>query len=167
MGTLIMGRVFTRFPPVELEVKMAIVRWGTPAADRLDQIEQRMQQLFDQPFRFPFLAEEMGWSPSVEVEETDGAVEVTVELPGVGRDDIEMGLENNVLTIRGEKKKERREGEKESYILERYYGSFQRSFSLPVLVDEDRVQAEFNDGVLRVHLEKAPEAKGRRIEIKG
>jgi HSP20 family molecular chaperone IbpA len=89
---------------------MAIVRRRTPAANRLNQIEQRMQQLLDQPFRLPFVTEDMGWSPSVEVNETDGAIEVTAELPGVVREDIEVGLENNVLTIRGEKKEERREG---------------------------------------------------------
>ncbi len=145
---------------------MPMVRWRAPLA-QLGQMEQRMQRLFDEPFRLPLLTEEMGWSPSVDVTETDNAIEITAELPGVSKDDVEVDLENNVLTIRGEKKSETEEKGKEKYLYERYYGSFQRTFSLPAPVDEGKVTAEFRNGVLKVHLEKTVQAKGRKIAITG
>jgi HSP20 family protein len=141
---------------------MAMVRWRSPA---LSQVERQMQRLFDEPFRLPFVTEDMGWTPSVQVTETDHAIDVTVELPGMMKDDVEVDLENNVLTIRGEKKQEKEEKEKEQYLFERYYGSFQRSFALPAPVDESRVKAEFRNGVLRINLEKSVQAKGKKITI--
>jgi HSP20 family protein len=81
------------------------------------------------------------------------------------KDDVEVDLENNVLTIRGEKKQEKEEKEKEQYLFERYYGSFQRSFALPAPVDESKVRAEFRNGVLRINLEKSVQARGKKITI--
>jgi HSP20 family protein len=143
---------------------MAITRWRSPALE-LDRMQHRMQQVFDDVFRTRFLTEEMPWIPSVQMTETDGSIEITAELPGVGKDDVGVDLENNVLTIHGEKKEEKEEKEKERYLYERYYGSFQRSFSLPTPVDENKVTASFKDGVLKIHLEKTAEAKGRKIPI--
>jgi HSP20 family protein len=143
---------------------MGMLTWRSPVRG-LSQMENRMHRLFDQPFRFPFPTEEMGWSPSVEVSETDHSIEVTAEIPGVSKDDVEVDLDNNVLTIRGEKREEKEEKDKEHYLLERYYGSFQRSFVLPAPVDEGKVSADFRDGVLKVHLEKSLQARGRKITI--
>jgi HSP20 family protein len=78
---------------------------------------------------------------------------------------VDVDLENNVLTIRGEKKQQKEEKEKEHYLFERYYGSFQRSFSLPAPVDESSVKAEFRNGVLKIHLDKAAQVKGTKITI--
>jgi HSP20 family protein len=141
---------------------MTIVKWRSPA---LSQVERRMQQLFEEPFRLPFITEDMGWTPSVEVTDTDGSIDVTAELPGVSKEDVDVDLENNVLTIRGEKKQQKEEKEKEHYLFERYYGSFQRSFSLPAPVDESSVKAEFRNGVLKIHLDKAAQVKGTKITI--
>jgi HSP20 family protein len=124
-----------------------------------------MQQLFDEPFRLPFITEDMGWTPSVEVADTESSIDVTAELPGVSKEDVDVDLENNVLTIRGEKKQQKEEKEKEHYLFERYYGSFQRSFSLPAPVDESSVKAEFRNGVLKIHLDKAAQSKGTKITI--
>jgi HSP20 family protein len=146
---------------------MAMVRWRSPV---LGQVERQMQRLFDEPFRLPFVTEDMGWTPSVEVTEAESSIDVTVELPGITKDDVEVDLENNVLTIRGEKKQEKEEKEekeKEHYVFERYYGSFQRSFSLPAPVDKSKVKAEFRNGVLKIHLEKSVQAKGKKITITG
>lgn len=145
---------------------MALVKWPSPT-EELARIERRMRRLFEQPFRLDVFAEEMGWSPAVEVVETDKAIEVTAELPGMTKDDVEISLERNVLTIRGEKKAEKEEQEKERYLYERYYGSFQRSFTLPAPVEESGVNAEFKNGVLKIHLPKAAEAKGKKIPIAG
>jgi HSP20 family protein len=141
---------------------MTIVKWRSPA---LSQVERRMQQLFEEPFRLPFITEDMGWTPSVEVTDTDSSIDVTAELPGVSKEDVDVDLENNVLTIRGEKKQQKEEKEKEHYLFERYYGSFQRSFSLPAPVDESSVKAEFRNGVLKIHLDKAAQVKGTKITI--
>jgi HSP20 family protein len=141
---------------------MTIVKWRSPA---LSQVERRMQQLFDEPFRLPFITEDMGWTPSVEVADTESSIDVTAELPGVSKEDVDVDLENNVLTIRGEKKQQKEEKEKEHYLFERYYGSFQRSFSLPAPVDESSVKAEFRNGVLKIHLDKAALSKGTKITI--
>jgi HSP20 family protein len=143
---------------------MAITRWRNPALE-LDRMQHRMQQVFDDVFRTRFLTEEMPWIPSVQMTETDGSIEITAELPGVGKEDVGVDLENNVLTIHGEKKEEKEEKEKERYLYERYYGSFQRSFALPTPVDENKVVANFKNGVLKVHLEKTAEAKGKKIPI--
>jgi HSP20 family protein len=140
------------------------MKWRSPS-DSFHQMEQRMQQLLEQPFRFPFMNVDVGWTPSVQVSETNGSIDVTAEIPGVTKDDIEVDLENNVLTIRGEKKEEKEEKEKERYLYERFYGSFHRSIALPAAVDESKVNAEFKNGVLKVHLEKAAQAKGKKIEI--
>lgn len=141
---------------------MTIVKWRSPA---LSQVERRMQQLFDEPFRLPFITEDMGWTPSVEVADTESSINVTAELPGVSKEDVDVDLHNNVLTIRGEKKQQKEEKEKEHYLFERYYGSFQRSFSLPAPVDESSVKAEFRNGVLKIHMDKAAQSKGTKITI--
>jgi HSP20 family protein len=129
-------------------------------------MERRMRRLFEEPFRMDFLTEEMGWMPAVEVTQTAEAIEVTAELPGMTREDVDISLEHNVLTIRGEKKEETEAKEKERYLFERFYGSFQRAFTLPSHVEQEKVTAEFANGVLRIHLPKAAEAKGKKITIK-
>ena len=103
------------------------------------------------------------------VEETAEELVLTAELPGLTDDDIEIELENSVLTIRGEKNAERHEGDesKKYHVWERSYGSFQRSFTLPRTVAPDKIEADFEKGVLHVRMPKAPEAKGRRIAIGG
>jgi HSP20 family protein len=143
---------------------MALMKWHSPA-EEVTRMQRRMRRLFEEPFRMDLFTEEMGWMPAVEVVETDRAIDVTAELPGMSKEDVEIHLENNVLIIRGEKKQEKEEKEKERYLYERFYGSFQRAFTLPVPVEEGEVKAEFRNGVLNIHLPKAAEAKGRKITI--
>lgn len=145
---------------------MALMKWRSPS-EELTRMERRMRQLFGEPFRMELFTEDMGWVPAMEVAETDAAIEITAELPGMTPDAVDIHLENNVLTIRGEKKATREETEKERYLFERFYGSFQRALALPTPVDEGQVSAEFTDGVLKIHLPKAPHAKGRKITING
>ncbi len=108
-------------------------------------------------------------APSADVMETQEEIRVMVELPGMRREDVEVSLENNVLTISGEKKEERQEGGKDDrrHLSERRYGRFSRSFVLPQEVEQDGVQATFEDGVLGVTIPKSEKAKPRRIEIRG
>lgn len=108
-----------------------------------------------------------GWMPAVNVEERDAEIVLTAELPGMSEDHVELELENNILTIRGDKQEEREEGEAGGryHLSERTYGSFQRSFTVPRTVNPENIDAHFEDGVLTIHLPKAPEAKSRRITI--
>ncbi|HEX2078350.1 MAG TPA: Hsp20/alpha crystallin family protein [Longimicrobium sp.] len=108
-------------------------------------------------------------TPSADVMETDDEIRVTVELPGMRRENIEVSMENNVLTITGEKKEERREQDENDrwHLAERRYGRFTRSFVLPAEVESERIQAHFQDGVLHVAIPKSEKARPRRIEIRG
>jgi HSP20 family protein len=118
--------------------------------------------------RFGFPAE-TAWSPRCDVTERDDAIVVHAELPGVDVKDMEVTVENGVLTLRGEKRSERKEEEKGRTYSERFFGSFERRLAIPESVDVDRIEAKLKDGVLEVTLPKrAPEPKepGRKIEIK-
>jgi HSP20 family protein len=133
-----------------------------------------MSRMFDDffrgvPTRFTGAEAPFGGAmPRVDVSETDNEYEVTAELPGLEENDINLQLANNVLTIRGEKKSEREEKDKNYYLSERSFGSFQRSIPLPTEVEEDQVQASFKSGVLTVRLPKTERAKSqaKRIEVK-
>ena len=106
------------------------------------------------------------WSPRIDVSETESDVVVKAEVPGLSKDDIDVSLAGDLLTIRGEKKDERKE-EKGSYrLLERHYGSFERTITLPPGVDPEKVEAEFKDGVLTIKLAKTEETRARKIAIK-
>lgn len=132
---------------------------------RLERMESDLDRWTRGLFPSFELAEEMAWTPLVDLVDTDGEYAVTAELPGVKPEDVEVDVEDNVLTIKGEKKEERKEETKTRRIYEREYGSFERSFTLPRSVDPDQVRAEFKSGVLTVHLPKREEAMGRKIEI--
>ena len=105
-------------------------------------------------------------APETDVVETEREIRVHVEMPGLKRDNIEVDVENNVLTIRGEKREERTEGQDGRYHLaERRYGTFARSFVLPRDVDAEGIQAAFEDGVLTVRIPKSEKARRRKIDI--
>lgn len=107
-------------------------------------------------------------APETDVIETEREIRVVTEMPGLKRDQIEIDVENNVLTVRGEKREERTEGEEGRYHLaERRYGTFTRSFVLPRDVDAEGIEANFEDGVLFVTIPKSERARRRRIEIGG
>lgn len=149
---------------------MAIIKYpfrtpGYAPWRELDEVSNRLARLFDDvPFR---RANGAMWSPPVTVAETADELIFTAELPGMTEENVSIEVENDVLTISGEKTEERTEGDEErSYHLwERAYGSFRRSFSLPRAVSTGEATARFDKGVLEIRLPKAPEAKGRKIEI--
>jgi len=107
-------------------------------------------------------------TPVVDISETDKAIEVTAELPGLSEQDIDLEITGDALTIRGEKRDERKEKRKGIYLSERSYGAFHRSIALPPGVDTDKADANFANGVLTVTLPKSPEAQQqvKRIEVK-
>jgi len=135
--------------------------------DLFGTLQREVNRVFDQMFG---AAAPMGlgaFTPSVEVKETDGAVVVTAELPGMEEKDVELSLDADILTIAGEKRQEKAE-EKEGYHLtERSYGSFRRSLRLPWAVDPAQAKASFDKGVLTVTLPRPPQeqARSKRIPI--
>lgn len=105
------------------------------------------------------------WSPPVDVEETPDHLILTAELPGMRHEDIDVELEDGVLTIQGEKKEEQKDETTQGLLYERRWGSFTRRFTLPRAVDANAITASFENGILTVRVPKAEEAKGRKIEI--
>ena len=105
------------------------------------------------------------WMPAVDVQETDTSFVFHAELPGLTKKDIEITLEDNLLTLSGERQFDDREEGRNYHRIERAYGKFSRSFSLPTQVDSSKVAASFKDGILEVEVPKSEEAKPRRIEI--
>jgi len=110
----------------------------------------------------------LAWSPVTDVREDENGILVSVELPGMTNKDVTVSVENGVLSISGEKKQEREEGEADSnyHLVERRYGRFERTFRLPRSVDSDKVKAKFENGVLNIELPKSEKAKKKEIQIK-
>lgn len=106
------------------------------------------------------------WSPQVDIFENKNEIVLEAELPGMKPEDVNISIENNVLTIHGERKFEKKDEGDNFHRVERSYGSFTRSFTLPPTVSSENANAEFENGVLRLSLAKREEAKPRRIEIK-
>jgi HSP20 family protein len=105
------------------------------------------------------------WAPSVDVYETENELVIKADLPAVSEKDIDLRVENNMLTIRGERKFEQNVKEENYLRVERSYGSFSRSFSLPNTVDTQAIKAEYTDGVLSVTLPKRAESKPKQVKI--
>jgi len=106
------------------------------------------------------------WAPRVDIAETDKAFEIKAEIPEVNKEDVKVTVHNGVLTIRGERKQETEEKGKKFHRVERCYGSFTRSFTLPDNVDEAKISASFKDGVLNIQIQKIEQAKPKSIEVK-
>ncbi|MGC2410981.1 MAG: Hsp20/alpha crystallin family protein [Methyloceanibacter sp.] len=115
----------------------------------------------------PFWRGSTGWGgvPAVDMAEKDKEYEITAELPGMDEKNIDVKFADGVLTIKGEKKEEKEEKNKDYYLSERRYGSFQRSFQVPESVDGDKIEAKFVNGVLTVRLPKSPEAQKNEKKI--
>ena len=131
-------------------------------------LRREMDRLWDRfvgetPFARAFTEE---WLPSVDVSETKDKVLIKVDLPGLEAEDVNVSVSGEILTIKGEKEKEKEEKDEHYYCCERYCGSFQRSFRLPVNVQADKVEATFDKGVLKITLPKTEEARKKKIEVK-
>jgi HSP20 family protein len=149
---------------------MPLVPWKRKDVEKpVSTLQREMNRLFEDFFSRDFFVEPfrgMGeWRPAVDVSETDDAVVVKAELPGLDPKDVEISLSGDVLTIKGEKKEEKEEKTKSFQRVERSYGSFTRSVRLPAAVVADKVEATFSNGVLTVDLPKAEEAKRKTLKI--
>ena len=110
-------------------------------------------------------ASPMAWNPAADIFENENEIVIKAELPGMDAKDIELGLENNVLTMNGERRFEKETKEENYHRVEREYGRFSRSFALPAAVKEDKIAAEFKNGLLRIVLPKKEEVKSKPIKI--
>ena len=149
---------------------MAIVRWE-PFRDLLG-LQERMNRMFDESYRGARAtgnADEWAlggsWAPAVDIYEQDGNIVMKAELPGVDPKTVDIRLENNTLTLRGERKLDTQVNQDSYHRVERSYGAFSRSFTLPTVVDQGSIKAEYRDGVLKLTLPKREEAKPRQIQI--
>ena len=145
---------------------MAVSRYRDPGLFGL----QRLNRMLDEAFNaFPF--QEQGnlitstWFAPTDVSEDENSLQISMELPGVEPDDVRLSLENNILTIRGEKRQRSEESNERVHRFERTYGVFERTFALPNTVDADKIEARFENGVLLVRIPKAERARPREIRV--
>ena len=125
-----------------------------------------LRREIDRLFEDTFARDGNSWTPAVDIKETESDIRVELELPGLKPEDVEITAENGVLTIRGEKRSERKEDEQSRYhVVERTYGAFMRTFQLPQGIDEDQINAEFENGILALRVPKAALPQPKRIQI--
>jgi HSP20 family protein len=146
---------------------MNITKWD-PFKDLMT-LQDRMNRLFEDSLRGVREGDASlggaAWSPAVDIYETDNEVILKAELPGVDQKGIDIQVENNTLTLHGERKLERDTKQENYHRIERAYGSFYRSFTLPGTVDQEKIGADYKDGVLTVVLPKREETKPKQIKV--
>ena len=145
---------------------MTLIRWRPMRG--LENVQDEVNRVFDSFFDIrPFArrSEESGWYPEVDMIEDKDKVMVNVDLPGMKKEDIKVSVQDNTLTIKGERKAEKEEKDKNYHRVERLYGTFCRSFSLPGKVDGQKIKANYKNGVLSIDLPKAEEVKPKEIPI--
>ncbi len=141
----------------------AIYRWDPSRS--LDTFHEQVNRLLGETFNPSNEAALANWSPAVDIYETEGELVVKADLPDLNEKDIDIRIENNTLTIRGERHFEEKVN-KDNYLrVERSYGTFARSFSLPNTVNTERVQADYHNGLLTVHMPKREESKPKQIKV--
>jgi HSP20 family protein len=150
---------------------MAIVRWE-PFRD-LAGLQERMNRLFEDSLRTRGTGTGQeddwalggSWAPPVDIYEQEGNIVLKAEIPGIDPKDVELRVENNVLTVKGHRKLEEEVKRDDYHRIERAYGVFTRSFTLPTTVDAENIKADYKDGLLKVVLPKREEAKPKQISI--
>ena len=141
-------------------------RRGEPGTDLFNNLT-RLNQMMDQAFTgWNGEAVSSAWTPSVDVRENKEHLTITVDLPGVKPEDVKISLENQLLTVRGERRQVSEQTDERWHRYERSYGSFERSFTLPSTVDAERIQATTEHGVLTITLPKVEKARPREIPVK-
>ena len=150
---------------------MQIVRYAhypqsdlSAALERLTNMRAEMDRVFESTSSFSGSTDPLSrWNPAVNVYQDKDRFTVVVELPGLKKEEIEISLHDDTLTIAGERKRE--ESSEQEFLTERLYGKFQRSLTLPTAIDAEKVKASYKDGLLQVELPKAEEAKPKKIEV--
>ena len=146
---------------------MTLVRWD-PFRE-LESMSDRLNRVFSRPTLSTSGREALtvaDWMPTVDISESENEYLIKAELPEVKKEDVKVTVENGVLTLQGERRQEKEEKGKKYHRVERSYGSFVRSFTLPESVDEGAVKAEYKDGMLNLHLPKTEKVKPKSIDVK-
>ena len=141
--------------------------WHWSAFDQLTNIRDEINRLFESPLENGNSDVFNTWAPALDLYEDNDQLIVRAELPGMKKEDIDISLNENVLTVSGERKNEKKYEHGKTSREERFFGRFTRSLALPMQVDGNRVKAGYKDGLLTVTLPKAEEAKPRQIQIQG
>jgi HSP20 family protein len=144
---------------------MAIITWD-PFRDLVTR--EKMNLIFEDAFTSRGEEKDMvasTWTPSVDIHENENELVLSAEIPGIEDKDIEIKLENNNLSFQGERKIEKETKEENYHRIERSYGSFYRSFTLPRSVNQDSIKAEYDNGVLRISMPKKPELKPKKVKV--
>jgi HSP20 family protein len=146
--------------------KMTLVRWQ-PRRDLLWNTHREASRLFDEIMTRPLhgFSLDRTWMPQADIEERSDEYEVTMDIPGIDRKDLNVTVKEQLLVVEGERKQERSEEEGNCHLTERRYGTFKRSFRLPRSADGGRIRAAYDNGVLRISIPKSEDAKPREIEI--
>ncbi len=141
------------------------------SGDQLGNLRRLNSMLEDAFSGWPFLKEGAGaitsaWVPACDIVEDNDAVKIVAEVPGVRPEDVKLSLENNIITIRGEKRHQHEEKAGQVHRFERSYGAFEQSFALPNSVDAEKIEASYEGGLLTVTLPRAEKAKPREIQVR-
>ncbi len=154
---------------------MALIRWHRPEMNvwspfrHLSTLREEIDHLFESPLNALTSDSQQflnGWLPTIDLYEDKDHLTLKAELPGMKKEDIDISLHGDVLTLSGERKEEEVYDKAETYRAERFLGKFQRTMTLPVAVDASKVQASYRDGILTVTFPKSEEAKPKQIEVK-
>lgn len=132
----------------------------------LEEVSDKLSRIFGRPRSGEEAMKSAEWAPTTDVTETAEEYLIKAELPEVKKEDVKISVQDGVLTFQGERKAEKEEKGKKFHRVERSYGSFLRSFTLPGEVDDSKIRAEFKDGVLNLHLPKSEKAQARVIDVK-
>jgi HSP20 family protein len=153
-----------------------LTKWNPPRVPTLWEPFREFEKMWDRFFPFfggrwlePYFEPEgffSAWTPSVDIEESDHEYLLRAELPGMKKEEVNVKVEGRTLSISGEREQEKEEKDKRHLRVERTYGAFRRSFTLPEAVLPEKLSAEFKDGVLNIHLPKDESAKPKAIEVK-
>jgi len=146
---------------------MTLTKWD-PFKDLIT-LQDRMNRLFDESVRNVRPGDEALssaiWSPAVDIYETEDEVVVKAELPEVNQKDIDIQIENNTLILRGERKFNKETKKENFHRIERAYGTFSRSFTLPSSIDQEKISADYKDGILKISMPKREETKPKQIKV--
>jgi HSP20 family protein len=142
---------------------MTLIKYSQPNRDIFG---KRFSDIMDEFFNDAVATRQHSFAPSIDISETEKQYLIDVEVPGVEKKDIELNIENNTLTISGERKFEKKEDGKHYHRVESSYGSFSRSFTLPDNVKDDSIQATYNNGILNITIDKSEQKMKKQIKIK-
>ncbi len=142
---------------------MTLIKYNQPNRDIFG---KRFSDIMDEFFNDAVATRQGSYAPSIDISETDKQYLIDVEVPGINKNDIDLNIENNTLTISGERKFEKKEDNKQYHRVESHYGTFSRSFTLPDNVDVESISATYNNGILHITVDKSEQQMKKQIKIK-